>query len=170
MAQSTDIKEGALTHDTATNINNNFTELYTNSQAPIAVTASTLTITAATHGGKTIVQNAAAGCAITLPGATGLGTKYKIYIKTTITSVGVVISSSPSTDIFVGMAWVMSDNSQAVLAYLPAGTDNTITLNGTTQGGYAGHVIELQDVASGIYSCQSFGKATGSEATPFSHV
>lgn len=142
----------------------------TSSAAPVAVTASTLTLTAALHAGKTIVQNAAAGCAIALPAATGTGNLYRIYVKTTITSVGVVISATPLTDIFTGMAWVMSDNSQAVLAYLPAATDNTITLNGTTTGGYAGHLLEFRDVVSGIWSVESFGKATGTEATPFSHV
>lgn len=138
--------------------------------APVAVTAATLTVTAVLYAGKTIVQNAASGCAISLPAATGTGARYRIYIQTTITSVGVVISCAPLTDKFTGMAWVMSDNSQAVLAYLPASTDNTFTLNGTTQGGYAGHLVEFQDVASGIWSVQSWGKATGAEATPFSHV
>lgn len=142
----------------------------TASAAPVPVTTATLILTAAAHAGKTIVQNAAAGCAIALPAATATGNLYRIYVKTTITSVGVIISATPGTDIFTGMAWVMSDNSQAVLAYLPAGTDNTLTLNGTTTGGYAGHMIEFRDVAAGIWSVESFGKATGTEATPFSHV
>lgn len=136
----------------------------------VPVTASTLTVTNALHAGRTILQNAAAGCAIALPAATGSGDMYRIIVKTTITSVGVVISCTPLTDLFIGMAWVMSDNSQAVLAYLPAGTDNTITLNGTTTGGYLGQIVELRDVAAGIWEAQLFGKATGTEATPFSHV
>ncbi len=170
MTQQTLVKQGCFDADVENAINANFTELYTNSQAPVVTTAASLTITAALHGGKTIVQNAASGCAFTLPAATGTGTKYKIYVKTTITSVGLTVATLPTTDVFTGMAWVMSDNSQAVLAYLPASTDNKITLDGTTQGGYAGHIIELQDVASGVWSVELFGKATGSEATPFSHV
>lgn len=136
----------------------------------VAATAATLTLTKALHAGKTIVQNAVTGCAIALPAATGTGDVYRVIVKVTITSVGVVISCTPLTDVLVGMAWVMSDNSQAVLAYLPAATDNTITLNGTTTGGYLGHIVELRDIAAGIWEVQSFGKATGTEATPFSHV
>lgn len=142
----------------------------TTSAAPVVVTATTLTLTAALHAGKTVVQNAAAGCAIALPAAVGTGNLYRLYVKTTITSVGVIISATPGSDVFTGMAWVMSDNSQAVLAYLPGGTDNTLTLNGTTTGGYAGHLLEFRDVAAGVWSVESYGKATGTEATPFSHV
>lgn len=142
----------------------------TQGSAPIVTTASSLTLTAALHAGKTVVQNAASGCAIALPAATGTGAVYRVIVKTTITSVGVIISCVPLTDAFLGMAWVMSDNSQAVLAYLPGATDNTVTLNGTTTGGYGGHMIEFRDIASGVWEVQSFGKATGTEATPFSHV
>lgn len=166
MAQQT-IFDGCVTPA----INQNFTELYSNSQAPIPVTAASLTVTKAAHGGKTIVQNAAAGCAITLPAATGLGTKYKIVIQTTITSVGVVISASPGTDVFIGKVWAFSDNAaQAAIAWHPGATDNTMTFNGTTQGGYLGDTLELQDIAAGIWEVQAYIKQTGTEATPFSHV
>lgn len=136
----------------------------------VTTTAATLSLTAALHAGRTVVQNNVAGCALALPAATGTGDLYRVIVKATITSVGVVVSCTPLTDLFVGMAWVMSDNSQAVLAYLPAATDNTLTLNGTTTGGYLGHLLEFRDVAAGIWSVESFGKATGTEATPFSHV
>lgn len=195
MAQATIDDAGAFTTQNQTNANANFTEIYnatkngtgditarnvtvtgvlTNSgsvtSAPVVTTASTLSLTAALHAGRTILQNAVSGCAIALPAATGTGNFYRVIVKATITSVGVVISCTPLTDVFVGMAWVMSDNSQAALAYLPAATDNTVTLNGTTTGGYLGHLVEFRDVASGVWEVQSFGKATGTEATPFSHV
>lgn len=195
MTQATILHEGALTTQGRTDLNANFTEIYAATKlgtgditarnvtvsgvlttsgsatsAPIVAAGTTLTITAALHAGRTIVQNAASGCAIALPAATGSGNFYRVIVKTTITSVGVVISCTPLTDLFIGMAWVMSDNSQAVLAYLPAATDNTFTLNGTTTGGYLGHLVEFRDVAAGIWEAQSFGKATGTEATPFSHV
>ncbi len=166
MAQAT-IFDGCVTPA----INANFTELYTNSQAPIVTTAATLTLTKALHAGKTVLQNSAAGCAMALPAATGTGSKYRIVVQTTITSVGLVISCTPLTDVFIGMMWAFSDNAaQAAIAWLPAATDNTMTFNGTTQGGYLGHVVELQDVAAGIWHVEVFGKQTGTEATPFSHV
>lgn len=171
MAQQTVQYEGALTNDTVRIIQANFTELYTNSQAPVVTTASTLTVTKALHAGKTILQNAVTGCAIALPAATGTGSKYLINIQVTITSVGVVISCTPLTDVFIGKAWAFSDNAaQAVIGWHPASTDNTITLNGTTSGGYLGDQITLQDVAAGIWEVQMHIKQTGTEITPFSHV
>lgn len=153
------------------NVSGTFTNSGTSAgNTPVVTTASSLTLTAALHAGKTVVQNNVAGCSIALPAAAGTGNVYRIVVKVTITSVGVVVSATPLTDVFIGMAWVMSDNSQAVLAYLPAATDNTVTLNGTTTGGYLGHMLEFRDIASGIWEVQSFGKATGTEATPFSHV
>lgn len=137
---------------------------------PIVTTASTLSLTAALHAGKTVIQNVATGTAFALPAATGTGNVYRLITKLSLSGGSTVVSCTPLTDVFLGMAWVMSDNSQAVLAYLPAATDNTLTLNGSTQGGYLGHLLEFRDIASGIWEVQSFGKATGSEATPFSHV
>lgn len=195
MTQALTAYDGAFTTQDRTSIDNNFTEIYgavkngtgditvrninisgtmtntgSSTSAPIATTAATLSLTAALHAGRTVLQNSVSGCAIALPAAAGTGNFYRVIVKATITSVGVVVSCTPLTDLFIGMAWVMSDNSQAVLAYLPAATDNTLTLNGTTTGGYLGHLLEFRDVAAGIWEVQSFGKATGTEATPFSHV
>lgn len=139
-----------------------------NGKAPVNTTAATLTLTQALHAGRVVTVNKADGSALTLPAATGTGDTYIIEIGTTITSVGSTIKAANATDVFRGMAWVMSDNSAAVLAYLPAATDDTVTLNGTTTGGYAGHLITIRDVAAGVFNVQSFGKATGTEATPFS--
>jgi len=45
---------------------------------------------------------------------------------------------------------------------------DTITLDGSTTGGILGGQVELQDVASGVFSVVVRGAATGTEATPFS--
>lgn len=134
---------------------------------PINVTASTLTLTAAAHANRIVTLSRAAGCAVALPAATGTGNTYTLLVDTTITSVGVVISAAGS-DKIQGQAWVLSDNSAAVLAYDAAGTAVTITLNGTTQGGYLGHRVTLNDIGAALWQVESFGKATGTEATPFS--
>lgn len=166
MAQAT-IFDGCVTPA----IDANFTELYSNSQAPIVITAATLTLTKALHGGKTILQNSVTGCAVALPAATGTGTIYRIIPKVTITSVGIVISCTPLTDVFIGKVWAFSDNAaQAVIGWHPGSTDNTMTFNGTTQGGYLGDEYNLRDIAAGIWEVQCYVKQTGTEATPFSHV
>lgn len=141
--------------------------LYAPPNKVVALTASD-TITEAEHEGVTLVVNAAAGATFTLPAATGSGKRYNFVIGTTVTSNTVVIQVADATDVFIGNAWVVSDSAAAVLGYAAGATDDTITLNGTTKGGYAGHRINFVDTATNQWEVQSFGKATGAEATPFS--
>lgn len=134
----------------------------------IAVTGATLTCNRDVHAGRMNVINAAAGCAITLPNATGTGSVYRFMIGTTITSNSTTIKVNNGTDVMSGRAYVISDNSAAVLGYATAASDDTITLNGTTTGGYAGDVIEITDAIAGTFLVEVHTKATGTEATPFS--
>jgi hypothetical protein len=135
---------------------------------PVAATGATLTCTRDVHAGRMNVINAAAGCAITLPNATGTGSVYRFMIGTTITSNSTTIKVNNATDVMSGRAYVISDNSAAVLGYATGSTDDTITLNGTTLGGYAGDVIEITDAIAGTFLVEVHTKATGTEATPFS--
>jgi hypothetical protein len=135
---------------------------------PVAVTGATLTCTRDTHAGRTTVINAAAGCAVTLPNATGTGSIYRFYIGTTITSNSTTIKVSNATDVMSGRAFVISDGAAAVLGYATGSTDDTITLNGTTLGGFIGDSIEIIDAIAGTYQVKVLTKATGTEATPFS--
>ena len=135
---------------------------------PVAATGATLTCSRDVHGGRTIVLNAAAGCAVTLPNATGTGSVFRFMIGTTITSNSTTIKVSNATDVMSGRAYVISDGAAAVLGYATAASDDTITLNGTSLGGYAGDVIEVIDAIAGTYLVQVHTKATGTEATPFS--
>ena len=135
---------------------------------PLAVTGATLTCSRDVHGGRTIAINAAAGCAVTLPNATGTGSVFRFFIGTTITSNSTTIKVNNATDVMSGRAYVISDGAAAVLGYATGATDDTITLNGTTTGGYAGDVIEIIDAIAGTYLVQVHTKATGTEATPFS--
>jgi len=138
------------------------------STPPVAITGATLTCNRDVHGGRVTAINAAAGCAVTLPNATGTGSLYAFFIGTTITSNSTTIKVNNATDVMSGRAYVISDNSAAVLGYATASTDDTITLNGTTLGGYAGDIIEVVDVYPGIFQVKVLTKATGTEATPFS--
>jgi hypothetical protein len=135
---------------------------------PVAVTGATLTITPDVHAGRTIVINAAAGCAVTLPNATGTGSVYRFVIGTTITSNSTTIKVNNATDVMSGRAYVISDNSAAVLGYATASTSDTITLNGSTLGGIIGDHIEIIDAIAGTYTVRVFTAGTGTEATPFS--
>jgi len=134
---------------------------------PTALTGAT-TCNRDVHAGRMNVINAAAGCAITLPNATGTGSVYRFMIGTTITSNSTTIKVNNATDVMSGRAYVISDNTAAVLGYATAASDDTITLNGTTTGGYAGDVIEITDAIAGTYLVEVHTKATGTEATPFS--
>lgn len=136
---------------------------------PTTTTATTLTLTAALHSGKTVVQNSAAGCTMTLPAASGTGALFKIVVSTTITSNGLIIKVANASDALVGNAFTVSDGAAAVLGYIAsANSDDTVTLNGTTTGGYAGDQVVLQDIATNRWQVLVLTKSTGTEATPFS--
>jgi hypothetical protein len=135
---------------------------------PISATGATLTCSRDVHGGRVTVISAAAGCAVTLPNATGTGSVYRFLIGATITSNSTTIKVNNATDVMSGRAYVISDGAAAVLGYATGATDDTITLNGTTLGGYIGDIIEIIDAIAGTYQVKVLTKATGSEATPFS--
>ena len=135
---------------------------------PVNATASTLTVTRASHAGRHVTLNRAAGIAVTLPAATGTGAIYTFSIGTTITSNSTTIKAASASDSFLGQALVVSDGAAAVLGYVVAANDDTITLNGTTTGGIIGDTIIVTDVATGLFMVNMISSATGTEATPFS--
>lgn len=136
--------------------------------APVNATSATLTVTQAAHAGRTVTLNRAAGITATLPAASGSGSVYEFVIGTTVTSNSTIIKVANSSDTMTGTAYVVSDNSAAVLGYRTGASDDTITLNGTTTGGLKGDRIRLADVAANLYSVTVLSAATGTEATPFS--
>ena len=138
------------------------------STTPVSATGATLTCTKDTHAGRTIVISAVAGCAVTLPAATGTGSVYRFIIGSTITSNSTTIKVANTTDVMTGRAFVVSDNTAAVLGFATAAASDTITLNGTTLGGLAGDHIEIIDAITGTFAVRVFTAATGTEATPFS--
>jgi hypothetical protein len=131
------------------------------------------TLTASTtlddsHDDKTVLVDAAAGLTLTLPAATGTGWRTKIMLKTTVTSNNVIVQVANSTDAFNGFSLMVSDDPATVKGFIAsAGSDDTITLNGTTKGGYVGDTIEIQDIASGLFEVRITGKQTGTEVTMF---
>ena len=138
------------------------------STPPVSITGATLTCTKDVHAGRTTVISAVAGCAVTLPAATGTGSVYRFVIGSTITSNSTTIKVANATDVMTGRAFVVSDNTAAVLGFATAAASDTITLNGTTLGGLAGDHIEIIDAITGTFAVRVFTAATGTEATPFS--
>ena len=134
----------------------------------VAVTGN-VTATSAANAGRINLLNVAAGATVTLPAATGTGNVYRFAVQTTVTSNSYIVKVANSTDVMAGRAIVLTDNaSDAMIGYETASDTDTITLNGTTKGGYKGDTIELVDIASGLWLVTVNTSATGTEATPFS--
>ena len=138
------------------------------SDSLVSATAATLAVTAAAHAGRTVLLDRAAGQAVTLPAATGTGNSYKFFVLTTITSNSTTIKVADSTDVMAGVAIVANDSDASASIFETASTSDTITFDGSTTGGIKGATVELQDVATNLWSVRVIGAATGSEATPFS--
>lgn len=132
-------------------------------------TATEITITAASHAGKTLTISAAAACAVTLPAATGTGNKYRMVLLVAATGTAHTIKCVGTDDMEASVAiFDTSATDITAIAFAATATDDTITLDGTTKSGVRGTVVELQDVASGLWSALVRGPATGSYASPFS--
>ena len=133
---------------------------------PINVTASTLTLDRDVHSDTVVTINRAAGCTITLPASAGNGDEYTIYCGTTISSNNLIIQVANATDTLAGGVAISTDI--AGVTMLCGGTDDTITMSGSTTGGVAGSWVKLKDVSSGKWMVNGFLASTGSEANPFS--
>lgn len=157
---------GALTGDVTGNVTGNVTGAVLAS-APVNVTTATVTITQATHGGRVITLNRAAGITATLPAASGTGAVYRFVVGTTFTGNG-IIKVANANDVMAGNAIVFQDAGDTMVGFEAGATDDTITLNGTTTGGLKGADVEVIDVAANLFFVHVRTAATGTEATPFS--
>ena len=128
-----------------------------------AVTASTLAVTS-DYNGEVIPLSRAAGMTVTLPAATGSQAVYRFLVATTFTSNG-IIQVANSTDVMVGSLAVSATTGTT---FSTLATSDTITMSGTTTGGLAGSIIELQDIAAGIWRVSGGVIGSGTAATPFS--
>ena len=133
----------------------------------VNVTAATLSVTKAAHHHRMVTLNRAAGIAVTLPAATGSGTRYEFVIGTTITSNTTTIKVT-GDDVMAGHCLQSPDTVDAANIFPTAADSDTITLNGSTTGGFKGDRIVLIDVALDLWSVFVVEEATGAEATPFS--
>lgn len=135
--------------------------------APVNCTASTLTVTAASHAGTVVTLNRAAGIAVTLPAASGTGYVFRFLVGTTVTSNTTTIKVV-GDDTMTGLAVSAADGGASVNGWETASDSDTITFDGTTTGGVKGDFVELIDVASDLWYVRVTSSSTGTEATPFS--
>jgi len=130
--------------------------------------AANVTLTSASHAGRTMVLDIASGATVTLPAASGTGNIYKFFVATTVTSNDYIIQVANASDTMAGMAIVANDGGDTASIFETAADSDTITMDGSTTGGILGAQVEIQDVASNVFSVVVRTAATGTEATPFS--
>ncbi len=134
----------------------------------VDLTAATLTLSQTVHEGRIVTVNKADGTAITLPAATGSGARYQLFIGTTITSNSTTIKVANSSDTMVGFLTIFQDGGDTALQIEIGGTNDTITLDGSTGGGIKGDMIELIDIATNLWYVRQTLSGTGTEATNLS--
>jgi hypothetical protein len=136
--------------------------------APVSITAATVTLDPDTHAGRAVVLNKAAGIAVTLPPATGSGDMYTLVVGTTFTGAATV--KVTTNDIMKGTAILFADGGDTVVGFATAADSDTIDMLGTANstGGIAGESIELVDIAADTWWVKLVSDAGGTEATPFS--
>jgi len=149
------------------------------------ITAASITLDVANYAGRLITVNNAT-TAITLPsiistaypassGPSGdynssnnIGTSYKFYIQTSATAGGLTIRTD-GTDKYVGIANIVINNDAGGKSFDPSAADDIITLNGTTQGGVTGSMLEITAVAANKYLVSATLLGSGVLVTPFSN-
>ena len=129
------------------------------------VTASTLTVTQADYNGQTIGLSRAAGITVTLPAATGTNATYRFLVTTAVTSNSYKIQVANATDVIQGTINV-AGTTGTPFGSLPA--SDTITMNGSTQGGLVGSYVEITDIATGVFLVSGSSLGSGTVVTPFS--
>lgn len=138
------------------------------SDSLVTASAATLTVTAASHAGRTVLLSKADGVTATLPAATGTGNTYSFFVNTAVTSNNDVIKVADATDVMTGRAYMLQDGGDTIVAFETAADSDTISMNGSTTGGLKGNVVVCQDVATNTWAVTCHLSGTGTEATPFS--
>lgn len=136
--------------------------------AVVDTTATSLTITAASHAGKLVTISSAAPAIITLPQATGTGNVYRFAFLVAATGTATTIKVANATDILTGYVFCVTTSTDNAEGFKTTATDDTMSFNGTTKGGVVGDQVEIIDAATGKFVVRGFLAPTGTEASPFS--
>lgn len=136
----------------------------------VSLAAASLTATEATHSDKIIVLNhTGAASTVTLPDATGSGTILRFIVGAVNTS-NHVVKVPDASNVMKGSVNILDNDSNAQTAYAASGTDDTLTLNGTTTGGQIGDWVDFVDIAADTWAVwgQLVVPAGSNVADPFS--
>jgi len=123
--------------------------------------------------GVILVPNLAGTVTIQMPSATGGGMWFEIYLGTLSAGQTTIVKRGQSSDrlqgsVFIG---VHATNNGEVFQASQTANANTVTLNGTTQGGVSvGDTLLFTDIMVGVWSIQGTVVGSGSVATPFSNT
>ena len=96
-----------------------------------------------------------------------IGTVFKFFVETAATDMDI---QTDGTDKFVG-AIMIGVNDGAKKAFVPAATNDVITMNGTTKGGIVGSIITFTAIDTAKYmvsDCLLIG--SGTLVTPFANA
>ncbi len=118
--------------------------------------ATTLSLTQATHGNKTVTVSATVPIAITLPAASGSNTMYRLIYQVAATGTSSTIKVANASDAMQGVYMSPVTGTATHMAFAAvssAGTtatrSDTLSFNGTTTGGAIGCLVELWDIQTG---------------------
>lgn len=98
------------------------------------------------HAGKMLLLSSATGLTATLPAATGSGRGYRFLVATALSSNNYVIQVT-GNDIIVGQVTITLAAGGTTFGESAGGTDDTLTMNGTTSGGIVGSYVVFTDYA-----------------------
>lgn len=144
-------------------------QVVSGSGAVVNTTASLLALTQVLHGNRVVTIASATPIAVTLPAATGTGTKYRLVVTVAATATQHTIKIGTTLEVFQGIVFSNSTTTSCI-SFKATTTDNTLTLNGSTTGGLAGDEYELTDVKTGVWQLCGRAGPTGAAATPLSHT
>lgn len=129
----------------------------------------TLTLTVASHAGRPILLDTAAGSVVTLPAATGTQAEFEFITSVIATSNSHIVKVANATDVMSGALATVDNADGTCTMFGTVAASDTITLNRTTTGSVKiGERFFLKDVKAGYWSVNGTVIATGTEASPFS--
>tara|TARA_R110002033_G_scaffold22582_1_gene54298 strand:- start:1202 stop:1708 length:507 start_codon:yes stop_codon:yes gene_type:complete len=145
------------------------------STGAVSLTADT-TLTVASHAGRLLLTNDADGkftlpsIDVTTPGdptdpnqLNNLGATFTFLVITAATDMDIL---TDGTDKFVGGLY-LGKSDAAGKTFMSGGSNDVITMNGTTKGGIVGTVVTCYAAASAKYVVSGIALASGTVVTPF---
>ena len=129
------------------------------------ISAATTTLSAPKQGIQYLRTTIVGAQTINVPAATGKSGGFNIFIG--ITATGNKVIKAAGTTLIQGVA-AMAGGTAGTFG--TAANTNTITFNGSTTGGVIGTLVELRDVAVGVYAVKVHSIGTGIQATCFSNT